>query len=163
MTIATRILLACGVGLVAATMTPMAAAAQTKTAQAATPPSPLAVEKHSNIRMVVSTGTTTTGQRVRYPAGKANVTVQEITLAPGQETGWHKHPVPVIGYILEGELTVDYGAKGQRVYHKGDGFVEALNQRHNGRNAGQEPVKILAIVDGAEGVKAAVLVPPPPQ
>jgi quercetin dioxygenase-like cupin family protein len=137
--------------------------AATKVAQTTSPPSPLAVEKHSNIRMVLSTGTTTTGQRIRYPAGKAHVTMQELTLEPGQETGWHTHPVPVIGYILEGELTVDYGAKGQKVYHKGDGFVEALNQPHNGRNAGQEPVKILAIVDGVQGVKGAVMVSPPTQ
>jgi quercetin dioxygenase-like cupin family protein len=140
-----------------------AQAAETKVAQTASPPSPLAVEKHSNIRMVLSTGTTTTGQRIRYPAGKAHVTMQELTLEPGQETGWHTHPVPVIGYILEGELTVDYGAKGQKVYHKGEGFVEALNQPHNGRNTGQEPVKILAIVDGVQGVKGAVMVPPPTQ
>jgi quercetin dioxygenase-like cupin family protein len=138
-------------------------AAEDRVAQAVTPPSPLAVEKHSNIRMVLSTGTTVTGQRIRYPAGRAHVTAQEITLEPGQETGWHTHPVPVIGYILDGELTVDYGAKGQKVYHKGDGFVEALNQPHNGRNTGQEPVKILAIVDGVEGVKGAVMVPPPAQ
>jgi len=138
-------------------------AAENKLAQAVTPPSPLAVERHSKVRVVLSTGTTVTGQRIRYPAGRAHVTAQEITLEPGQETGWHTHPVPVIGYILEGELTVDYGAKGQKIYHKGDGFVEALNQPHNGRNTGQEPVKILAIVDGVQGVKAAVMVPPPAQ
>jgi len=39
----------------------------------------------------------------------------EITLLPGQQTGWHTHPVPLFGYILEGELTVDYGTKGQRM------------------------------------------------
>jgi len=132
-------------------------------AQAVSAPSPLAVERHSKIRMVLSTNTTVTGQRVRYPSGRAHVTAQEITLEPEQETGWHTHPVPVIGYILEGELTVDYGAKGQKVYHKGDGFVEALNQPHNGRNTGQEPVKILAVVAGAQGVKAAVMVSPPAQ
>jgi quercetin dioxygenase-like cupin family protein len=161
---ATRSLLlaTCLFGVFAAT-SPSVRAAENKLAQAVTPPSPLAVEKHSNIRIVLSTNTTTIGQRIRYPAGRAHVTAQEITLEPGQETGWHTHPVPVIGYILDGELTVDYGAKGQRVYHKGDGFVEALNQPHNGRNTGREPVKILAIVDGAQGVKAAVMVPPPAQ
>jgi quercetin dioxygenase-like cupin family protein len=39
----------------------------------------------------------------------------EITLQPGQQTGWHTHPVPLLGYILEGELTVNYGPQGERV------------------------------------------------
>ena len=65
------------------------------------------------------------------------------------------HPVPLFGYILEGELTVDYGAKGTHTYRKGDGFVEAIDEPHNGHNSGREPVKILAIIIGAAGVEGA--------
>jgi quercetin dioxygenase-like cupin family protein len=50
---------------------------------------------------------------------------------------------PLFGYILEGELTVDYGTKGRRTYRKGDGFAEAMNEAHNGHNMGQNPVRIL--------------------
>jgi quercetin dioxygenase-like cupin family protein len=85
----------------------------------------------------------------------------EITLLPGQQTGWHTHPVPLFGYILEGELTVDYGAKGQRVYLKGDGLAEAMNEAHNGRNSGESPVKILAVFIGVKGVQDTAPVPPP--
>jgi quercetin dioxygenase-like cupin family protein len=56
-----------------------------------------------------------TGEPIRYPSGAAKITAEEITLQPGQQTGWHTHPVPLFGYILEGELTVDYGAKGKRI------------------------------------------------
>ena len=79
----------------------------------------------------------------------AHITAVEITLQPGEQTGWHMHPVPMFGYILEGELTVDYGAKGQRTYRKGDGLMEAMNEAHNGRNSGQGPLKILAVVLGS--------------
>jgi hypothetical protein len=54
---------------------------------------------------------------IRYPSGApARLTAVEITLQPGEQTGWHTHPVPVFGYILDGELTIDYGAKGQRTF-----------------------------------------------
>ncbi len=79
----------------------------------------------------------------------------EITLEPGQQTGWHTHPVPVFGYILEGELTVDYGAKGVRTYVKGEGLAEAMNEAHNGRNTGLGPVTILAVFIGVEGMPAS--------
>jgi quercetin dioxygenase-like cupin family protein len=118
----------------------------------------------SGVRTVLSTGTTVTGEPIQYPSGApAQLTALEITLAPGQQTGWHTHPVPLFGYILDGELTVDYGPKGQRVYRKGDGFAEATNEAHNGRNLTQQPVTILAVFAGMEGVKDSIPAPPPPR
>jgi quercetin dioxygenase-like cupin family protein len=134
-------------------------------APAATPAQDsLGAESHSGARTVLSTDTTVTDQPIHYPTGaSAHVTAVEITLAPGQQTGWHMHPVPMFGYILDGELTVDYGPKGQRVYRKGDGLMEAVDEPHNGRNLGTEPVKILAVVIGAEGMAASVPASPPPR
>jgi quercetin dioxygenase-like cupin family protein len=126
------------------------------------PSPPLAAEKHAEQRLVLSTGTTVTDEPIRYPAGTpAHITAVEITLQPGEQTGWHMHPVPLFGYILEGELTVDYGSKGQRTYRKGDGLMEAMNEAHNGRNSGQGPLRILAVVLGAEGVQGSVPASPP--
>src|SRR5207237_1488818 len=131
-------------------------AANAASAQTAAP-APLGGEVHSGERLILSTGTTVTGEPIRYPTGAAaHITAVEITLAPGQQTGWHMHPVPLFGYILEGELTVDYGAVGQRVFHKGDGLAEAMNEAHNGRNTGQGPVKILAVFIGAQGVRDTI-------
>jgi quercetin dioxygenase-like cupin family protein len=114
------------------------------------------------VRTILSTGTTVTGETIKYPSGApAQMTAVEITLAPGQQTGWHTHPVPLFGYILDGELTVDYGPKGQRVYRKGDGFAEATNEAHNGRNLADKPVTILAVFAGMEGVKDSLPAPPP--
>ena len=116
------------------------------------------------MRTILSTETTVTGEPIKYPSGApAQLTAAEITLAPGQQTGWHTHPVPMFGYILDGELTVDYGPKGQRVYRKGDGFAEATNEAHNGRNLTEQPVTILAVFAGMEGVKDSVAAPPPPR
>ncbi|MGC2779755.1 MAG: cupin domain-containing protein, partial [Bradyrhizobium sp.] len=125
-----------------------AAAAQVRT------PEPV----YPSVRTLLETGSTVTGEPIAYPAGAARISVVEITLAPGQQTGWHTHPVPLIGYIIEGELTVDYGAKGTRVYRAGEALAEAMNFAHNGR-AGGSRVKILAVFLGAEGVAGTVAAP----
>ena len=98
---------------------------------------------YPEMRTLLSTGSTVAGEPIRYPSeAPALITAVEIMLRPGQQTGWHTHPVPLFGYILEGELTVDYGDKGVRIYRKGDALVEAMNEPHNGRNTGRDPVKI---------------------
>lgn len=109
------------------------------------PPSPAAP--------LLRTGTTVVGEPVVYPTGTpAQVTAAVVSLAPGEETGWHTHGMPVVGYMIEGELTVDYGEKGQRVYRAGDALMEAIAVAHNGRNTGRGPVRILAVFIGAEGL-----------
>jgi quercetin dioxygenase-like cupin family protein len=141
----------------------LAVLAGTAAAQNAAPTQPQA-NVSAGVRTILSTGTTVTGEPIKYPSGApAQMTALEITLAPGQQTGWHTHPVPLFGYILDGELTVDYGPKGQRVYRKGDGFAEATNEAHNGRNLADKPVTILAVFAGMQGVKDSVPAPPPPR
>jgi quercetin dioxygenase-like cupin family protein len=126
----------------------------------APPPPPAATAPE--VRSVLSTGSTVTGEPIRYPSGvPAEITAVEITLQPGQQTGWHIHPVPLFGYILDGELTVEYGAKGKRIYRKGDGLAEAMNEAHNGTNTGQNPTRILAVFIGMEGVQGSVPASPP--
>ena len=118
---------------------------------------------------LISTGKTVLGQTFSYPAGApAKVTAAIVTMLPGEQTGWHKHDVPMFGYILEGEITVDYGAAGTR--RKGDALVEAIDVAHNGRNTGDGNARILAVFIGADGVPNTVMlkdgappVPPAPQ
>ena len=68
---------------------------------------------------------TVLGQEVAYPAGEPVVTAAIVTMAPGQETGWHAHEAPLFAWMLAGELTVDYGPDGARVYRAGDALLEA--------------------------------------
>jgi quercetin dioxygenase-like cupin family protein len=126
---------------------------------AAAPKQP--ADAHAGTRPVLSTGTTVTDEPIRYPSGAAHITAVELTLKPGQQTGWHTHAVPLFGYILEGELTVDYGAKGKRTYRKGEALAEAMNEAHNGRNTGRRPLKILVVFIGADGVPNTSPASPP--
>ncbi len=100
---------------------------------------------------------TVVGEDIRYPGGlPAEVTAAVVTLPPGKKTGWHRHGVPLFGYILSGQLQVDYGDKGVRTYDAGDGLMEAMDQRHQGVNAGSEPVRLLVIYMGADGLKNVI-------
>jgi quercetin dioxygenase-like cupin family protein len=105
------------------------------------------------VTTLLSTGTTVVGETLRYPAGGgAHVTAEIVTLPPGVRTAPHKHGVPMFAYILDGEITVDYGERGKRTYHKGESIMEAMDVAHFGADAGSQPVRILVVFMGAEGV-----------
>lgn len=109
------------------------------------------------VETLLITGRTLLGQRISYPTGApARVTVDIITIAPGAETGWHTHEVPLMAYMLEGELTVDYGPEGVHLYREGEVIMEAVGIAHNGRNTGSRPVRMLAVFLGAIGIPNAV-------
>jgi quercetin dioxygenase-like cupin family protein len=106
---------------------------------------------------LISTGTTILGETIRYPrTGAAHVTAAIVTLAPGGKTIMHKHGVPLFAYILDGELTVDYGTHGTRTYRQGQSFMEAMAVAHFGVNNGSQPVRLLAVYMGAKHAKDVV-------
>lgn len=98
---------------------------------------------------------TIVGQEIAYPGGTPRVTSSIVTIAPGAETGWHSHSVPLFAYVLQGTLTIDYGSKGIRSVSAGSSFIEAINWTHNATNYGDVPVRILAVYIGEEGVANA--------
>jgi quercetin dioxygenase-like cupin family protein len=112
---------------------------------------------------LLDTGTTTLGQKFSYPAGPPHVTAVVVTMQPGESTGWHQHDVPMFCYMLEGEITVDYGKSGMRTYRQGDALMEAVDVAHDGRNTGAGPARVLVVFMGAEGVPDTVMEPASPQ
>ena len=106
---------------------------------------------------LLSTGRSIVGETIRYPdTGPAHVTASIIVLAPGAKTIVHRHGVPLFAYILEGELTVDYGAHGVRTYQAGQAFMEAMEVAHFGINRGTQPVRLLAVYIGAKGAEDVI-------
>jgi len=102
--------------------------------------------KGITITSLLNSGRTVLGQPITYPSsGRAQIIANIVTIAPGTQTGWHTHDFPVIGYILEGELTVDYGSFGTRTFKSGTAVIEAYDRAHNGKNLGTKPAKILSI------------------
>jgi len=110
---------------------------------------------------LVQDGKDVLGVPLAYPAGSPLVIGAIVTIPPGGETGWHQHEVPLFAYVLEGELTVDYGIKGKKTYHAGEAVLEAVGWPHNGTNTGAVPMRLVAVYMGSDAATNTVKVPPP--
>lgn len=121
-------------------------------------------DTRSAAKTLLATGKTVVGQQIAYPVqAPAKVTAVIVEMQPGEETGWHAHDVPMFGYILEGEVTVNYGTHGTRVYRAGDAVMEAIDLAHDGRNTSEGVTRILAVFMGADGVPNTVKAAAPPK
>jgi quercetin dioxygenase-like cupin family protein len=110
----------------------------------------LAPQTYQNLLTpLLQSSTDVLGEPLAYPEGTPNVTAAIVTIPPGGETGWHEHEVPLFAYLLEGELTVDYGEKGTKTYRAGEAVLEAMNWPHNGTNTGTVPMKLIAVYMGS--------------
>ena len=107
----------------------------------------------------LSTTQTWDGAPIRYPGGTAKVTGAIITLAPGQETGWHMHPVPCFALILEGDLVVELKDGRTKKLKAGDTLAEVIGTPHNGKNMGKVPLKIVVFYVGNTDLKNTILCP----
>lgn len=116
-----------------------------------------ALDGATRVTPLLSTGKTVMDEPIVYPTGApARLTAAIVEMQPGAETGWHTHGVPLTGLILDGELTVDYGAKGTRTYKKGEAVAEAISIPHNGRNTGSGVMKLFVVYIGADGAATSI-------
>lgn len=107
------------------------------------------------ITPLLTTGTTVMDEPIVYPVGgPAELTAAIMALAPGAETPWHVHNVPLAGIVLDGEITVDYGDRGTRTFKTGEAIAEAMLVPHRGMNKGDKPVRVFVLYMGAKGVPA---------
>ncbi len=106
-----------------------------------------------SVKTLLRTSTNTAGQEIVYPHdGKAEVSILIVTVPPGKQTGWHQHPVPLFGYVLQGQITVELADGRKNTFHQGDPLAECVNMLHNGTNDGKEVTKLLIVVAGEKDV-----------
>jgi quercetin dioxygenase-like cupin family protein len=106
---------------------------------------------------LLDTGKTVLGETLVYPtSGPARLHSMIVTVSPDRPAKLHHHPTPMYAYILEGELTIDYGAAGKHTFKAGDAFVEAVNTPHQGIDI-RMPVRILTVSMGVEGMPNVVV------
>jgi len=109
------------------------------------------------VTTLLQTLTNSIGQPIAYPRdGTPEVTALLVEMAPGEETGWHQHPVPLLGYILSGEITVYQSTGEKRVVGPGEVSLESVNVAHNGVNEGAVPCKMIVFVAGIKDVAFTV-------
>jgi quercetin dioxygenase-like cupin family protein len=77
--------------------------------------------------------------------GEIEVTVYEVTIAPGGSTGWHYHDGELVAVVKFGTLTRQMHDCSTVVTGAGASFVEPAGRQrsHVGRNLGTAPVVLL--------------------
>lgn len=111
-------------------------------------------------KILSKTGVTSSGQKVAYPVtDKPEVTALLVDLAPGAETGWHKHPVPVYAFVLSGNLIIEMEGGSTLLFKAGDAIIEMVETFHNGKNIGIEPVRLAVFYTGVQGLPNVVRMP----
>ena len=113
-------------------------------------------------RIILKATRTWDGTPIVYPQGTAEVTGIIVTVAPGAQTGWHAHPVPSFGMVLEGELEVELQDGRRLTLKAGDGLAEVFERAHNGRNTGTVPMKVLVFYAGVTEKALTQMLPAPP-
>jgi quercetin dioxygenase-like cupin family protein len=105
------------------------------------------------VQPLLQTTVNSIGQPIEYPReGAPEVTALLVEMAPGEETGWHRHPVPLLGYMLTGELTVYQATGEKRVVRAGEVSLESVGVIHNGVNEGAAPLKMIVFAAGLKDV-----------
>jgi quercetin dioxygenase-like cupin family protein len=79
---------------------------------------------------------------------ETKVTVVEVRLEPGQAGMPHRHPGPVIGYVLEGEYELGIDQQPSKVFKAGETFYEPTGCLHRvSKNpAATGNTRVLAVV-----------------
>jgi quercetin dioxygenase-like cupin family protein len=75
--------------------------------------------------------------------GDTDYTLREITIPPGQATGWHYHDGPLYGIVKQGTLShFDSSCASDGVYRAGSPIQEPAGSGnvHIGRNLGNVPL-----------------------
>jgi len=120
-----------------------------------------ALDSSANVKITPLLKTTKNwgGKPIVYPKGQAEITGMIVEIAPGGESGWHKHPVPSFGVLLEGTLEVKQKNGETKILQAGEAVAEVVDTLHNGRNIGNIPAKLVVFYTGAVGKALTIKAP----
>ena len=80
---------------------------------------------------------------ISYPAGRPQITILKITIAPQPIMKWHSHPLPNAGNILCGELTIEREDGTKEHFVAGQAVTETVNRVHRGITGAERAVLIV--------------------
>jgi quercetin dioxygenase-like cupin family protein len=61
---------------------------------------------------------------------RLEATLVEVTYPPGGANPAHRHPCPVVGYVLEGALRMQVKGQPERIFKPGETFFESPSDVH---------------------------------
>jgi len=71
--------------------------------------------------------------------------IAHVEIAAGASVGRHTHPGEEISYIEEGEGELLIEGRPARKLKAGDGFIVPAGAKHDAKNTGTKPMKVVAI------------------
>ena len=93
------------------------------------------------------------GDNFKYPKGKAEMRLIRVEVENGATIPMHSHPVPLLGHIESGELTLAEKTGISKTFKEGDSFVLSANTpAHTMANSGNSSAVMWVAVASAEGV-----------
>jgi quercetin dioxygenase-like cupin family protein len=83
-------------------------------------------------------------QKFDVPAGERETVSALVELPPNTDAAKHTHPGPEIGYIVEGEITLNAEGQPPKLLKVGDSYYVPAGTPHSGRS-GASGVKFVGI------------------
>lgn len=71
--------------------------------------------------------------------------IAHVEIAAGAAVGRHTHPGEEISYVEEGEGELLIEGQPARKLKPGDGFIVPAGAKHDAKNTGSKPMKVVAI------------------
>ena len=106
---------------------------------------------------ILKTSTTWDGAPIAYSAAaKPEVQAVVVEIAVGGNTGWHKHPVNNVVYVLSGSVRIELEDGSSHKFKAGESFAEVVNTWHRGVNVGDGPLRMLGVYTGEVGMPITI-------
>lgn len=96
------------------------------------------------------------------PKEVTKVSIVRLDFKAGQTTGRHMHPVPVIGYVLEGDFVVKFENEPEKHYTAGQSIYEPANtvvERYDNASDAKPAVVIASYLAGQGQTELIKLLP----
>jgi len=85
--------------------------------------------------------------------------IAHVEIAAGANVGRHTHPGEEISYVTEGEGELLIEGQPARKLKPGDGFIVPAGAKHDARNTGAKPLKVVAVYVVEKGKPLATPAP----
>ncbi|GJM15124.1 MAG: hypothetical protein DHS20C13_04510 [Thermodesulfobacteriota bacterium] len=112
--------------------------------------------KEARVNEIFKATQTWDGQPIVYPSGTPEVTVVELEIDDGFNTGYHCHPVVSFVHVLKGELQIQLYNGPKKAFKPGEKFAEVIDTWHSGE-AINGPVEALIYYIGEKGTLLTIL------
>ena len=113
----------------------------------------VAAESPVNVQEIFTSSVNIDGDNFRYPKGKAEMRLIRVEVVSGATIPMHSHPVPLLGHIESGELTLAEKTGISKTFKEGDSFVLSTNTpAHTMANSGDSSAVMWVTMASAEGL-----------